>query len=113
MKLIMAYIQPFMVDKVSDTLREMDVHGVTVIECRGFGRQTHGEEPHYLDEGVDMDFAPKAKVEVMCRDVEARKIVQAIKEAAHTGRHGDGKIFVSDIGEVVDIRTGRGGEDIL
>jgi len=109
----MAYIQPFMVDRVSDTLREMDVHGVTVIECRGFGRQTHGEKPHYLDEGVDMDFAPKAKVAIVCHDVGAGSIVRAIKEAAHSGRHGDGKIFVSDIREAVDIRTGKGGEDIL
>ena len=113
MKLVMAYIQPFMLDKVSDTLREMDVHGVTVIECRGFGRQTHGQKPHYLDEGVDIDFAPKAKVDIVCRDVEASEIVQAIKKAAHTGRYGDGKIFISDIREAVDIRTGRGGEEIL
>jgi len=64
-KLVTAYIQPFMLDKVSDALREMDVHGMTVVECRGFGRQTYGEKPHYLDEDVQMDFAPKAKIEIV------------------------------------------------
>ena len=113
MKAIVAYVQPFMLEKVTDALRVRKIHGVTVIHCEGFGRRIEGETPHYEDAAVELGYAPKVKIEVVCRDEETKGIVQTIRESARTGRHGDGKIFVSDVGAVVDIRTGNRGEDIL
>ena len=112
MKLIVAYIQPFMADKVSDALRAAKVHGVTVVECQGFGRITEDKSPHYMEEAATLGFAAKTKIEIVCRDADKEGIIVTIREHAHTGHHGDGKIFVSDIGEVVDIRTGERGENV-
>ena len=113
MKLITAYIQPFMADKVSDALRAAKVHGVTVLPCQGFGRITEDRSPHYLEEAAALGFAAKTKIEVVCRDADMEAIMTTIREHAHTGHHGDGKIFVSDIGEAVDIRTGETGENVV
>lgn len=113
MKAIVAYFQPFMLEKVTDTLRMMKVHGVTVLQCQGFGRRIDGQTPHYEDPAVELGYAPKVKIEIVCRDDEAEGIVQAIRESAHTGRHGDGKIFVTEVTKAVDIRTGTEGEAIL
>ena len=115
MKMIHAYIQPFMLDKVADALRRMHVHGVTVLECRGFGRCSEEGSPHYLDEAVEahLGFASKAKIEIVCQDGEAEDIVGAIQDNAHTGRHGDGKIVVLDIITATNIRSGETGEHVL
>lgn len=113
MKAIVAYIQPFMLEKVTDALRAKKVHGVTVIQCQGFGRRIDGDNPHYEDPAVDLGYAPKAKIEVVCRDEDMQVIVHAIRDSAHTGRHGDGKIFVTNVTLAVDVRTGAEGEAIL
>lgn len=113
MKAITAYIQPFMLEKVTDALRGRKIHGVTVIQCEGFGGRIEGETPHYEDAAVELGYAPKVKIEVVCRDEDAKGIIQVIRESAHTGRHGDGKIFVTEVTCAVDVRTGAEGEAIL
>ena len=110
MKMIIAYIQPFMLDKVADALREKRIHGMTVLESKGFGYQTKEGLPHHLDEEVRVDFVPKRKIEIVCQDTEVDDIVRIICENAHTGRQGDGKIFVADVQKAVSIRTGKSGE---
>ena len=113
MKAIVAYVQPFMLEQVTDALRTGEIHGVTVIPCRGFGRRIDGKTPHYEDAAVELGYAPKVRIEIICRDEEVRQIMQTIRESAHTGRPGDGKIFVTDVTEAVDIRTGAEGAAIL
>ena len=113
MKMIVAYIQTFMKDKVTDALRISDVHGVTVVPCEGFGRRIDRDKPRYEDASVVLGYAPKYKIEIICKDEEADSIVQTISKAAHTGRHGDGKIFVMDVRQAFDIRTGKKDEIIL
>ena len=114
MKLVTAYIHDFMTDKVTDALRLGKIHGVTTIKCQGFGQKASAEEGgRYLDSDVEIGFAPKTKIEIVCRDEECDGIVEVIREAAHTGRHGDGKIFIGEKTDVVDIRSGDRGEDIL
>ena len=107
MKQINAYIQPFMLEKVTEALRVMQVNGVTVLPCQGVGRlSTDTESPHYLEEGAPFGLAAKVKIEVVCDDANAHKVVATIQKSAHTGHHGDGKIFVTDVLAAVDIRTG-------
>ena len=113
MKLITAYIQPFMAEKVTDALRTAHVHGVSVLACQGFGRMTEGKAAHYLDEGAQLGFVNKTKIEIVCADAAAEEMIAIIRDHAHTGHHGDGKIFVADVGTAVDIRTGDRGEAIL
>jgi nitrogen regulatory protein PII len=113
MKAIVAYVQPFMLEKVTDALRAKKIHGVTVIQCQGFGRRIDGKTPHYEDAAVELGYAPKVKIEIACRDAETQGIIQTIRESAYTGRHGDGKIFVMDVTRAVDVRTGAEGEAIL
>ena len=113
MKRITAYIQPFMAEKVTDALRTAKVHGVTVLPCQGFGRITEDKSPHYMEESAALGFAAKTKIEMVCLDTDTESIIATIREHAHTGHHGDGKIFVSDIGEAVDIRTGERSENVV
>jgi nitrogen regulatory protein PII len=114
MKQITAYIQPFMSEKVTDALRTSEVHGVTILPCQGFGRLAADHRaPHYLEEAAAFGFAPKMKLEVVCPDGAVEEIVSSIRQHAHTGHHGDGKIFISEIDDAVDIRTGERGERIL
>lgn len=114
MKMIAAYIQPFMTDKVTDALRARALYGVTVIPCQGFGHPPAGaEQAHRIEEAASLGFAPKTKIEIVCRDSDVRDVVNEIRQRAHTGHHGDGKIFVSDIGDAVDIRTGASGESAV
>ena len=107
MKAIIAYIQPFMLEKVADALRSLKIHGMTVIQCEGFGRVIDGKTPHYEDEAAELGYAPKIKLEIVCRDEETNGIVQTIRESAHTGHYGDGKIYVIEVSEAHDIRTGK------
>ena len=113
MKLIVAYVQEFMAEKVTDALRAAKVHGVTIVPCQGFGDIAEGNSPHYMEEAATLGFAEKVKIEIVCRDDDTEKIVATICKHAHTGHHGDGKIFVSDIGESMDIRTGETGENAV
>lgn len=113
MKEIVAYIKPIMLEKVANALRERMIHGVTVLDCRGFGRLVGGKTPHYEDAAVEFGYAPKAKIEIVCRDEEMAEIVRAIRDSALTGRHGDGKIFVTEVTHAVDVRTAAEGEAIL
>lgn len=106
MKKIEAYIQPFMLRKVVDALRAIHIQGMSVIESKGFGKEKDESHPHHIGEQV-VDFTPKTKIEIICNDDQYLKIVDTIQKAAHTGRKGDGKIFVTSIDDVISIRTGE------
>jgi len=110
MKRIEAYIQPFMLQKVTDGLHEIHIHGMTVYEVKGFGREKDASYPHHSRDYV-VEFTPKIKIEVLCNDEDVNKIVGVIVKTAHTGRQGDGKIIVVDsIEKIVSIRTSEEGE---
>ena len=108
MKKIEAIIKPFKLDEVKEALQEIGLQGITVIEARGFGRQK-GHTELYRGAEYVVDFLPKVKIEVIVESALVDKTVEAIMNAAQTGRIGDGKIFVSPIEEVVRIRTGERG----
>jgi nitrogen regulatory protein P-II 1 len=112
MKKIEAIVKPFKLDEVKEALQGMGIQGMTVTEVKGFGRQK-GHTELYRGAEYVVDFLPKIKIEVAVSDEMADKAVQAIVEAASTGRIGDGKIFVHDLTEVVRIRTGERGPDAV
>jgi nitrogen regulatory protein P-II 1 len=112
MKKIEAIIKPFKLDEVKEALQEIGVQGITVTEAKGFGRQK-GHTELYRGAEYGVDFLPKVKVEVVLDNSRADRAVEAIQEAARTGRIGDGKIFVSSIEEVIRIRTGETGSDAI
>ena len=112
MKKVEAIIKPFKLDEVKECLHEVGIQGITVTEARGFGRQKGHTELYQGAEYV-VDFLPKVKIEVVMEDNQVERAVEAIQQAAHTGRIGDGKIFVSTIDEVIRIRTGETGPDAL
>ncbi len=109
MKRITAIIKPFKLDEVREALAEVGVTGLTVTEVKGFGRQK-GHTELYRGAEYVVDFLPKVKVEVILPDKQTEQAIEAIVKAARTGRIGDGKIFVSEVSEVVRIRTGETGE---
>ena len=106
MKLIMAIVRPFKLDEVRAALVDLDVDGLTVSETRGYGRQ-RGQTEIYRGAEYAVNFQPKIKVEVAVSDERVEQVVEAIQLAANTGRIGDGKIFVLDMGHAVRIRTGE------
>jgi nitrogen regulatory protein P-II 1 len=112
MKKIEAIIKPFKLDEVKDALHEVGIKGITVTEAKGFGRQK-GHTELYRGAEYVVDFLPKVKVEVVLEDSLVERAVEAIQQAAHTGRIGDGKIFVTSIDEVIRIRTGEHGPDAI
>jgi nitrogen regulatory protein P-II 1 len=112
MKKIEAVIKPFKLDEVKEALHEVGLQGITVVEAKGFGRQK-GHTELYRGAEYVVDFLPKVKIEVVCEDAIAERAVEAIVNAARTGRIGDGKIFVSAVEEVVRIRTGERGENAI
>ena len=112
MKKIEAIIKPFKLDEVKEALHEVGVKGLTVIEAKGFGRQK-GHTELYRGAEYVVDFLPKVKVEVVVEDGMLEQAVEAIQQAAHTGRIGDGKIFVSTIEEAIRIRTGEKGAEAI
>jgi nitrogen regulatory protein P-II 1 len=112
MKKIEAVIKPFKLDEVKEALHEVGLQGITVVEAKGFGRQK-GHTELYRGAEYVVDFLPKVKIEIVCEDDVAERAVEAIVNAARTGRIGDGKIFVSSIEEVVRIRTGERGHDAI
>jgi nitrogen regulatory protein P-II 1 len=108
MKKIEAIIKPFKLDEVKEALQDMGVQGMTVLEAKGYGRQK-GHTELYRGAEYVVDFLPKIKVEVVVEDSQLEPALEAITRAARTGRIGDGKIFVSEIAEVIRIRTGESG----
>ena len=112
MKKIEAYIKPFKLDEVKEALMEIDIGGMTVAEVKGFGRQK-GHTELYRGSEYQVDFLPKVKIDVVVRDADAERVIEAITAAARTGQVGDGKIFVSDVEDAVRIRTGESGEEVL
>ena len=112
MKKVEAIIKPFKLDEVKEALNEIGIQGITVSEVKGFGRQK-GHTELYRGAEYVVDFIPKIKMEIIVADDIAAKVVDAIEQAAKTGRIGDGKIFVTSVEEVVRIRTGERGEDAL
>ena len=112
MKKIEAIIKPFKLDEVKEALHEVGVSGITVLEAKGFGRQK-GHTELYRGAEYVVDFLPKVKLEVVVEDNLADRAVEAIANAARTGRIGDGKIFVSTIDQALRIRTGETGGDAI
>jgi len=112
MKKIEAIIKPFKLDEVRETLSELGCTGLTVTEVKGFGRQK-GHTELYRGAEYTVDFLPKVKVEVILAEGMVDKAIDAIIKAARTGKIGDGKIFVTDVSQVVRIRTGETNEDAV
>ena len=112
MKQIVAVIKPFKLDDVREALSETGVHGLTVTEVKGFGRQK-GHTELYRGAEYVVDFLPKLKVETVVADDLVEQAIDAIRKAAHTDKIGDGKIFVYDVEQVIRIRTGETGESAV
>ncbi|MNX43981.1 Nitrogen regulatory protein P-II [compost metagenome] len=112
MKKIEAVIKPFKLDEVKDALQDIGVQGMTVLEAKGYGRQK-GHSELYRGAEYVIDFLPKIKIEVVVADDLAPAVIDAIQTAAHTGKIGDGKIFVSALEDVIRIRTGETGAQAI
>ncbi|WP_417504323.1 P-II family nitrogen regulator [Marinomonas gallaica] len=112
MKLITAIIKPFKLDDVREALSEIGVQGITVTEVKGFGRQK-GHTELYRGAEYVVDFLPKVKIELAIAKDTADQVVEAISNAANTGKIGDGKIFIVNLEQAVRIRTGETGEDAV
>ena len=112
MKKIEAIIKPFKLDEVKEALQDVGIQGITVTEAKGFGRQK-GHTELYRGAEYVVDFLPKVKLEVILDDSLVERAVEAIEQAARTGRIGDGKIFVSAIEEAIRIRTGESGAEAV
>lgn len=112
MKLVTAVIKPFKLDAVREALSEIGVQGITVTEVKGFGRQK-GHTELYRGAEYVVDFLPKTKLEVAISDSQIDTVVETITKSAHSGKIGDGKIFVSSLEQVIRIRTGESGDEAL
>ena len=112
MKMVMAVIKPFTLDRVRAALGEVGVEGVTASEVRGYGRQ-RGQTEIYRGAEYKVEFLPKVELKVVVDDSMLDRVVEAIKTSAHTGKIGDGKIFVLDVAEAIRIRTGEMGSDAI
>ncbi|MEZ5660354.1 MAG: P-II family nitrogen regulator [Burkholderiaceae bacterium] len=112
MKLITAVIKPFKLDEVREALADVGVAGLTVTEVKGFGRQK-GHTELYRGAEYVVDFLPKVKIEVVVEDCRLDACVEAISQAAKTGRIGDGKIFVTEVDQAIRIRTGETGDQAV
>ena len=112
MKKIEAVIRHFKLEDVKNALSELGIHGMTVSEVRGFGRQK-GHTEMYRGTEYAVDFVPKQKIEIVCADGQLQKVLDTILKTAQTGQIGDGKVFVSTLDEAIRIRTGETGEDAL
>ena len=111
-KKVEAIIKPFKLDEVKEALHEIGVSGITYVEAKGFGRQK-GHTELYRGAEYVVDFLPKLRLEVVVEDALVERVVEAIANAARTGRIGDGKIFVSNVEEAIRIRTGERGADAI
>jgi nitrogen regulatory protein P-II 2 len=112
MKLVMAIIKPFKLDDVREALTPLGVQGMTVSEVKGFGRQK-GQTEIYRGAEYEVSFMPKIKIEIAVSDDITEQVVEAIQASASTGKIGDGKIFVLDLGEAIRIRTNETGTEAL
>lgn len=112
MKMITAIIKPFKLDEVREALSEINVQGITVTEVKGFGRQK-GHTELYRGAEYIVDFLPKTKIEIAVDDAIVDQVVETIEQSARTGKIGDGKIFISNLEQVVRIRTGETGNEAL
>ena len=112
MKIVMAIIKPFKLDEVRDALTNIGVHGLAVTEVKGYGRQK-GHTEIYRGSEYTVDFLPKVKIEIVLTDERTQRAVEVITRAAHTGKIGDGKVFVSEVEQVVRIRTDERGAEAV
>ena len=112
MKKIEAIIKPFKLDEVKEALHEVGLQGITVVEAKGFGRQK-GHTELYRGAEYVVDFLPKVKLEIVVEDEMLDRAVEAIQNAAHTGRIGDGKIFIVPIQDAIRVRTGERGHEAI
>jgi nitrogen regulatory protein P-II 1 len=112
MKMVEAIVKPFKLDEVKDALTKAGIQGMTVEEVKGFGRQK-GHTELYRGAEYSVDFLPKVKIQVLVSDDKAAKVVEVITDSARTGKIGDGKIFVTEVEEVIRIRTGEKGADAI
>ena len=112
MQLITAIVKPFKVDDVKQALKDAGVAGVTVSEVQGFGRQ-RGHTEVYRGAEYTVDFVPKVRVELLVDDADVERLLEAVIAAARTGKIGDGKVWVTEVGQVVRIRTGERGSEAL
>ena len=112
MKMITAIIKPFKLDDVRQAVADIGIQGITVTEVKGFGRQ-RGHTELYRGAEYVVDFLPKAKIELAVTDDVAEQVIEAISDAARTGKIGDGKIFVTELAQAIRIRTGETGEDAI
>jgi nitrogen regulatory protein PII len=112
MKMVEAIVKPFKLDEVKDALTKAGIQGMTVAEVKGFGRQK-GHTELYRGAEYSVDFLPKVKIQILVPDDKAATVVDVITKAAHTGKIGDGKIFVTSVEEVIRIRTGEKGADAI
>ncbi len=112
MKKVEAIVRHFKLEDVKNALTEQGIHGMTVSEVRGFGRQK-GHTEMYRGTEYTVDFVPKVKIEVICSDDNLQRVVDTVLKSAQTGQIGDGKIFVHDLHDSIRIRTGETGEDAL
>jgi nitrogen regulatory protein P-II 2 len=110
--MVTAIIKPFKLDDVREALSEIGVSGITVVEVKGFGRQK-GHTELYRGAEYVVDFLPKIKVEIAVDDGQVDQVIEAVTDAAKTGKIGDGKIFVFDLAQVIRIRTGESGSEAL
>jgi len=112
MKMVEAIVKPFKLEEVKEALTKAGVQGMTIEEVKGFGRQK-GHTELYRGAEYSVDFLPKVKIQILLPDDQAAKVVQVISDSAKTGKIGDGKIFVSNVEEVIRIRTGEKGADAI
>jgi nitrogen regulatory protein PII len=112
MKQIEAIIKPFKLDEVKEALMKIGIEGMTVSDVKGFGRQK-GHSEFYRGAEYTIDFLPKVKILILTPEEKVAQIVETVVRAAHTGKIGDGKIFVTDVEEIVRIRTNEKGADAL
>ncbi|KXV67140.1 P-II family nitrogen regulator [Acetobacter orleanensis] len=112
MKLMTAIIKPFKLDDVREALAPLGIQGLTVSEVKGFGRQK-GQTEIYRGAEYRISFLPKIKIEIAVSDTQVEQVIEAILDAAHTGKIGDGKIFVSELNQVIRIRTRETGNEAL
>ncbi len=112
MKKIEAIIKPFKLDEVKEALHEIGLQGITVIEAKGFGRQK-GHTELYRGAEYVVDFLPKVKIELVIEDDMLERAIEAIMQAAHTGRIGDGKIFITSVEDAIRVRTGERGKEAI
>ena len=112
MKMVTAIIKPFKLDEVRESLAQIGVQGITVTEVKGFGRQK-GHTELYRGAEYVVDFLPKVKIDIAVKSDQVEQVIEAVRDAANTGKIGDGKIFVSPLEQVIRIRTGESGEDAI